>query len=151
MDNKYSDLLHQYLDGELGPLEKIILEEHLLSCPAARRELNQLKLLDWELKHQPAIEVPAELAACRMTALKAHMAASTGIVGEKRQRSTVAKDLWRMQFRILQNSSSFISINPVSRTLGRTVKGSFSLMGKAAGTALKKRKPLLGRFIPGQA
>lgn len=149
MDNKYSDLLNQYIDGELGPLEKIILEEHLLSCPASRRELNQLKLLDWELKHQPAIELPAELAACRMTALKAHMAASTA--GEKRQKSSVTKDLWRMQLRILQNSSSFISINPVSRTLGRTVKGSFSLMGKAAGTALKKRKPLLGRFIPGQA
>lgn len=149
MDNKYSDLLHQYIDGELGPLEKIILEEHLLSCPASRRELNQLKLLDWELKHQPAIELPAELAACRTTALKAHMAVSTA--GEKRQKSSVTKDLWRMQLRILQNSSSFISINPVSRTLGRTVKGSFSLMGKAAGTALKKRKPLLGRFIPGQA
>lgn len=149
MDNKYSDLLHQYIDGELGPLEKIILEEHLLSCPASRRELNQLKLLDWELKHQPDIELPAELAACRMTALKAHMAASTA--GEKRQKSSVTKDLWRMQLRILQNSSSFISINPVSRTLGQTVKGSFSLMGKAAGTALKKRKPLLGRFIPGQA
>jgi anti-sigma factor RsiW len=90
LDNKYSDLLHQYIDGELGPLEKIILEEHLLSCPASRRELNQLKLLDWELKHQPVIELPAELASCRMTALKAHMAASTVVV--KRQKSSVTKD-----------------------------------------------------------
>ena len=47
MHEKYSDLLHQYIDGALEPLENIILSEHLAGCQSCRRELNQLKLLDW--------------------------------------------------------------------------------------------------------
>ncbi len=146
MHKKYSDLLQQYIDREINPLEKMLLEEHLLSCRTCRQELNQLKLLDWELKHESAIEVPAELAAYRMAAIKTHFASATA-----QQKSTVVRDLWRLQLQILHHTSSFMGYSPVNRTLNRTVKSSFSLLGKVAGVTLKKRNPLLARFIPGRA
>ncbi|MDO9533846.1 MAG: zf-HC2 domain-containing protein [Bacillota bacterium] len=145
MHERFSDLLQQYIDQEINPLEKMILEEHLLSCRTCRRELNQFKLLDWELKHQPAIELPAELAAYRMAALKTHFAANV-----PQRKSSVARDLGRVQLQILVHASSFLGYNPVNRTVSRTFKRSLSLLGKMAGASLKKRNPLLARFIPGR-
>ncbi len=144
MHEKYSDLLQQYVDREIGPLEKILLDEHLLSCRACRQELNQLKLLDWELKHEPLIEVPAELAAYRMATIKNHFAQAP-----MQQRSSGVRDLWRLQLQIMYHTSSFIGINPVNRTVNRTVKRSISLLGKVASAAVKKKNPLLSRLIPG--
>jgi hypothetical protein len=63
MCNFNKTLLHEYIDGELAPLEVQILEEHLKSCSECRKELNQLKILDWDLHHQDAIEVPYEQLA----------------------------------------------------------------------------------------
>lgn len=145
MHEKYSVLIQQYVDREINPLEKMMLEEHLRSCRTCRRELNQLKLLDWELKHQPAVELPPELAAYRMAALENHFAA-----GEPQRKSSVARDLSRLQLRVFYHASSFIGYNPVNRTLGRMFKHSFSLLGKAAGASMKKRNPLLARIIPGR-
>ena len=62
MQDKYRELLNDYLDDQLSSLEKMLVEEHITSCSACRRELNQLKLLDWELRHQPGIDLPPELA-----------------------------------------------------------------------------------------
>ena len=146
MHEKYSDLLQQYVDREINPLEKMLLEEHLLSCRTCRQELNQLKLLDWELKHEPAIELPAELAVYRMAAIKTYFASTAA-----QQKSSVVRDLWSLQLQILYHTSSFMGYNPVNRTLNRTVKSTFSLLGKVAGATLKKRNPLLVRFIPGRA
>jgi hypothetical protein len=145
MHEKYNDLLQQYVDREINPLEKMLLEEHLLSCRPCRQELNQLKLLDWELKHEAAIEVPAELAAYRVAAIKTHFAEAPA-----QHRSSVVRDLWRLQLQILHHTSSFMGYNPVNRTMGRAVKSSFSLLGKVAGATLKKRNPLLARIIPGR-
>lgn len=145
MHEQFNQLLQQFIDGRIEPLEQIMLEEHLIYCRTCRKELNQLKLLDWELKNQQEMEVPAELAVLRMDAIKTHLAAERS--GEKEFET---KDIWRLQLQILRQASGFISINPVNRTLNRTIKGSFSMLGKAAGVTLKKRSPLLGRFIPGQ-
>ena len=145
MREKYNDLLQQYVDREINPLEKMLLEEHLLSCRPCRQELNQLKLLDWELKHEPAIQLPAELAAYRMAAIKTHFASATA-----QQKSSVVRDLWSLQLQIIHHSSSFLGYNPLIRTLNRTVKGSFLLLGKVAGATLKRRNPLLARLIPGR-
>jgi anti-sigma factor RsiW len=146
MHAKYSDLLQQYIDGALEPLEKIILAEHLSDCHKCRRELNQLKLLDWDMRHEPVIEPPAELAACRMAALSTHLAAETAA-----EVTTAAKERWALQKQTVQYTFAFISINPVNRSVNRAVKKTFSALGRAAGAGLKKRNPLLARFMPGQA
>ena len=145
MHEKFGFLLQQYIDQEINPLEKMILEEHLLSCRTCRRELNQFKLLDWELKHQPAIELPAELAAYRMAALKTHFADI-----EPQRKSSMIRDLGRLQLQVLVHASSFMGYNPVNRTVKRTFTRSLSLLGKMAGASLKKRNPLLARLIPGR-
>lgn len=65
--------LNEYIDGTLSPLEKMVMEEHLKFCPQCRRELNQLKLLDWEMKniYKEDVTVPSELALCRESVLQA--------------------------------------------------------------------------------
>lgn len=61
------DYIQDYLEGTLGPVEKIIIEEHLKTCEACRRELTQMKLLFWELeglKEEETI-LPFEVAEIR--------------------------------------------------------------------------------------
>jgi anti-sigma factor RsiW len=146
MHEKYTDLLQEYIDGALEPLEKIILAEHLADCHRCRRELNQLKLLDWDIKHEPVIEPPAELSAYRMAALQTHLA------NEKAARKAAApEERWSLQKQTMQYTFAFINYNPVNRSVNRAVKSTFSALGRAAGAGLKKRNPLLARFIPGQA
>lgn len=146
MHEKYFDLLQQYIDGALEPLEKIILAEHLSDCHRCRRELNQLKLLDWDMRHEPVIEPPAELAAYRVAALKTHLAAEKAA-----QVNTASRERWSLQKQTVQYTFAFISFNPVNRSVNRAVKSTFSALGRAAGAGLKKRNPLLARFMPGQA
>jgi hypothetical protein len=58
--NFNKDLLHEYLDQELEPLLAIILEEHLAVCSECRKELNQLKVLDWDLRFANHFEIPED-------------------------------------------------------------------------------------------
>lgn len=146
MHEKYSDLLQQYIDNTLEPLEKIILAEHLSDCYRCRRELNQLKLLDWDMRHEPVIEPPAELAAYRMAALKTHLEAEKAT-----QASIATEERWSLQKQTVQYTFAFITFNPVNRSVNRAVRNTFSALGRAAGAGLKKRNPLLARFMPGQA
>jgi len=146
MHKQFDVLLQEYIDGELDFLKSIILVEHLVSCQNCRRELNQLKLMDWDLKHQPLVEVPLELESYRMAAVKNHIAEA--VIGEKEGSHNKA---WYLQHHIFQYTFSFISYNPVNKTVARTAKKTVSLFTRAAGKSIKKRSPLLTRFIPGQA
>ncbi len=141
----YSALLQLYIDGEISPLETILIEEHLPSCRSCRIELNQLKLLDWDLNRQPTVEIPQELAEIRVMVVKNHLAAARAA-----QKEFAAKDFWRLQVNIYQHTSSFIALNPVNRALKNAAGKTASFLGKAAVTGLKRRNPLFGRFIPGQ-
>jgi len=146
MHENFHDLLQQYIDGELESLETIILEEHLSTCPSCRRFLNQLKLTDWDLKHQPVIDIPSELESHRRAAITTHLASV-----KTAEKSTSLNETWRLQKHILQHTFSFISYNPVNHTVSRSVKKTFSTITRAAGNRLRKRKTLLSRLIPGQA
>lgn len=146
MHEKFHDLLQQYIDEELEPLETIILEEHLATCKPCRKVLNQLKLLDWNLEHQPTVEPPPELETYRIAAVKAHLA---GI--KTAGQSAPLKEAWRFQQHILRHTFSFISYNPVNHSVTRSVKKPFYALARTAGNHFKKRNPLLSRFIPGQA
>ncbi len=145
MHEKIHDLLHQYIDDDLGLLETIILEEHLSTCQSCRKLLNQLKLMDWDLKHQPVVDPPPELIACRKAAIKTHLTAVKA-TGKKEP----VKEAWGLQRHILQHTFSFVSYNPVNRTVVRAVKKTASTLTRAAGSRLRKRSPIFSRFIPGQ-
>ncbi len=146
MHEKFNALVQEYIDGELGFIEQLILEKHLANCRACRRELNQMKLMDWDLKHQPVVEVPPELESYRMATLKAHLSDTENIEKE----SSFSKT-WRLQQLFLQHTFSFISFNPANQTINHSVKKSVSFFARVAGKRIKKRKSLLARFIPGQA
>lgn len=140
---KFQDLLELYIDGELEPLEALILEDHLADCRSCRRELNQLKLIDWDLKHQPAVETPPELAIYRSAAIKAHLA---GV--KEAQASARQQEKWRLQQHVKQYAFGFVSYNPVNRAVSRSVKKTVSTLTSAAGTRLRKKNPLLSKLIP---
>ena len=48
---KIKAYIEDYLDGALTPLEAGIVEEHILSCPDCRKELEELSFLRRELAH----------------------------------------------------------------------------------------------------
>lgn len=146
MQDRYRDLLNDYLDDQLDSLETLLVEEHLNSCAECKRELNQLKLLDWELKHQPEIDLPPELMEVRIAAVKNYVKSY-----ESEQGNSRVRDFLELQVSIMSNTSSFLSLNPVNKVLNRTAKSSVSALGKAAGAILKKKKPRLLKIIPGQA
>ncbi|WP_041917203.1 zf-HC2 domain-containing protein [Desulfitobacterium dehalogenans] len=56
-------LLQDLLDDTLDPIEKLFVDEHLKICPECRKELNELKLLFWDLSDKSTyeIELPPEL------------------------------------------------------------------------------------------
>jgi len=145
MHDQIHDLLHQYIDGELEIMETIILEEHLATCQPCRKMLNRFKVMDWDLKHQPTVDIPPELIAYRTAAVKAHLANIQTAVGKD-----PIKDAWHPQKHILQHTFSFITYNPVNRTITRSVGKTVSTMARVAGSRLIKRKPMLSRLIPGQ-
>jgi hypothetical protein len=126
--DNFNDLLQQYIDRDLGALEAMILEEHLAGCQTCRRELNQLKLLDWDLQHQPVVELPPELAIMRTDAVKTCLAA----VSSDKKSAPLTKS-WHYQQHVLQHTFSFINYNPVNRFVARSVKKSVSILGRAAG------------------
>ncbi len=146
MQDRYRDLLNDYLDDQLDSLETLLVEEHLNSCAECKRELNQLKLLDWELKHQPEIDLPPELMEVRIAAIKNYLKSYESLQGNSRVR-----DFLELQVSIMSNTSRFLSLNPINQVLNRTAKSSVSALGKVAGAILNKKKPRLLRIIPGQA
>lgn len=62
------ELLQEYLDGILDPLENIVLAEHLRTCEDCQKELNSLKVIDWDLNRffrEEGAAVPPEVAQIR--------------------------------------------------------------------------------------
>lgn len=146
MHDKFHYLLQQYIDGDLEPLETIVIEEHLSACQSCRRMLNQLKLMDWDLKHQPVVEPPPELEAHRQAAVKIHL--SNVKAAESRE---PVKETWRLQKQILKHTFAFVSYNPVNQRVAGSAKKTFLVITRAAGKSLKKGNPILTKLIPGQA
>jgi len=61
--NLDSALLQDLLEGLIDPVEKIFVEEHLITCKKCRKELAELKLLFWDLndKRNYDVNFPEEL------------------------------------------------------------------------------------------
>lgn len=103
-------LLQEYIEGSLLPLEKTILEEHLRHCDHCRKELNKLKIIDWDLRraYQEELEIPAELSSLRENVLESCLAQAP--CPTKQEKGITGKDIWQLQKNTLNNSVKFITL-----------------------------------------
>ena len=109
------EYLQLYIDGELDPLEKLIVEEHLLVCPPCRQVLNQFKIIDWEL-HNRDVVIPQKLTTLRHEVIASYTAKN------KTTASFGIKELYQIQHQVLKNSVAFMQFLPYSKVVEKTGK-----------------------------
>lgn len=130
--NFNKELLHEYLDQELEPLLAIILEEHLAVCSECQKELNQLKLLDWDLRFADRFEIPKE----EMQELRSRTLDQCFAAQEEGQNSLL--DLYKIQTHALSYAVNYVKYIPGTGLLKKT--------GLASGQLLRKKLlPSTGR------
>ncbi|MEN6459976.1 MAG: zf-HC2 domain-containing protein [Syntrophomonas sp.] len=121
------ELLHEYLDHELDPLLTIILDEHLAVCPECRKELNQLKILDWDLRFADQFEIPGEqLKELRTRTLDRCFA------DEEKDQSSLL-DLYRVQTHAASYAVNYVQYIPGSSLLKKTGQVSQQILLKTLG------------------
>jgi hypothetical protein len=100
-----TEYIQKYIEGTLDPLEDIIIQEHIRNCPDCKKELNEMKLLLWELAHIEGMEidVPAEAAGIRINVL-ANLDTISKRVG--------LKDLISLQKHVYKSSVKYLSFIP---------------------------------------
>ena len=118
------NLLQDYIDGTIEPLERVVLEEHLRLCADCRKELNRLKLIDWDLKNYfreaGEVPVPEELAVLRDASVSLFLAEeddrkqaeefdAARATGNERGKVGF-KDLLSLQVSNMNNALMFINI-----------------------------------------
>ena len=125
------------MDKDIDPLEKILLENHLLSCPQCRKDLNQLKIMEWDLNNINLPKTPKELTAIRNAALDKYFETT-----DESETSFGRKDIMNLQYRNLKNTVSFINYLPGKKIVENAVR-------KAAvkSTRETKKKSLLSKII----
>jgi len=111
MCNIDKGLLQKYLDKDIDPLEKILLENHLLNCSQCRKDLNQLKIMEWDLNNIDLPEAPKDLAAVRSTALDKYFEDI-----DESKTSLGAKGIMNLQYSNLKHIVSFVNYLPGKKT-----------------------------------
>jgi len=137
MCNIDKDLLQKYIDKDIEPLEKILLENHLLSCPQCRKDLNQLKIMEWDLNNINLPKAPKDLAAVRSTALDKCFKTI-----DEKENSLTSKDIIDLQYSNLKNTVSFINYLP-----GRKLVESAFKKNATKNTKETKSKSLISKII----
>ncbi len=115
-------LLQHYIDRELLPSEKVLVEEHLRSCKNCRRELNRLKILDWDLHSMPEIPVPGELSHVRHITLDRHFQRKGAGQGEKGARGPKTRGVLQMQYHTFRYTLRFFHYMPGSKAVQKSLK-----------------------------
>lgn len=60
---EYNEILSAYLDGELTPAERVVLLQHLASCPACRAALDEYRAIGSRIRALPPVQAPESLTA----------------------------------------------------------------------------------------
>lgn len=137
MCNMDKDLLQQYIDKDIDQLEKIFLDNHLLSCPECRKDLNQLKVMDWDLNNLVMPKAPKELASIRSSVLDTYFASIN-----KDDTSFESKDILNFQYSNFKNTVSFINYLPGKKMVQNAVKKATTNNSKEV-----KNKSLFSKII----
>lgn len=134
------NLLQEYLENTIEPLESIILEEHLKTCSDCRRDLAELKLLFWELEEMPFVEMPSEALMVKDEVLKNLKSLETSPQDIK---NFNIRDLAEIQNNIFQNATLFLKFVPGTKVVANTSKSSVkkasSLLTNLVKTSLRTR------------
>ncbi|KJS81665.1 MAG: hypothetical protein JM58_16455 [Peptococcaceae bacterium BICA1-8] len=108
------EMLQLYIDSELNSLEKFLLEEHLKDCTSCRKELNRLKILDWDFNSMAEkIDIPAQLLSLRISTLDQHIKEAQ----EEAEPTFGLKEVYELQYNTLKNTVNFIQYLPGNRLL----------------------------------
>ncbi|KXG73789.1 anti-sigma factor family protein [Thermotalea metallivorans] len=132
-------LLHEYLDGTIAPLEKIILEEHLKSCTLCRKELTELKLLMWELESLDEMDIPPDITLLRTKAL--------GELAPAENQGFGIKEFIHVQRNIFRHAALFLEAVPGIKSgaaaIEKGIKDTPSALYKTFDILFKGRERLL--------
>lgn len=125
------DLIQEYLEETIDPLEKIILLEHLKVCKSCRKELTELKLLYWEITDIPGVDIPSEAHIVRENVLNLIRESKSSYI----EKSTFTlKNYIAMQSNIVDTASFFFKFVPgakkASNVLDHLVIDAFKAKGK---------------------
>ncbi|MFZ5826892.1 MAG: anti-sigma factor family protein [Bacillota bacterium] len=116
------DLLQLYVENELHPAERAILDEHLKGCAACRRRVGFYKGLFWDLGHAPRAEVDAGSPEALAALLRAEW--ERGRSAERPSTLGLAT-LW-------------LTANPAARAVGGAGKAGLSTLGQAGKAGLSR-------------
>jgi hypothetical protein len=135
------DYLQLFIDDQLDPLEKLVLEEHLGGCKDCLRTLNQLKILDWDLKRLVEPELPQELEALREKVIEELTGHSSKDLREEKAGSP---GFFQRQYSNLSHTVKFTNYLPGSKLINRFTVTGYQL---AARRSKKQVSQLLKNII----
>lgn len=142
-------LLQEYLDRETGPLENLLLEEHLRACPGCRAEMEQLLVLFRDLEDPPQTSPPENLAMIRKNTIDRYLDGHTGITAGNEKSITasgtnlgsILSAIWQGQAVWANQTVTFVKYLPEARTTrnaSEIIKKSGRMAGKAMFSTAKK-------------
>ncbi|MFZ5986814.1 MAG: anti-sigma factor family protein [Bacillota bacterium] len=126
-----TDLIQEYLEGSIDPIEKIFLEEHLKVCKKCRAELTHLKLLFYEFESIKDIEmeVPTEVETVRAKVLSD--------LFDKDESGYGVKEFVKQQKEAINLAAGFLNFIPGKSIVKNGLKGANSLVGSASRKGIK--------------
>jgi len=137
MCNLDKDLLQKYIDKDIEPLEKILVDNHLATCSQCRKDLNQLKVMEWDLNNIDLPKVPKDLVIVRHAALDKYFEAI-----DTRETSSGTKNIMNLQYKNLKHIVSFVNYLPGKKTIEASFKKTAT-----KNTKQTKNKSLLSKII----
>lgn len=130
-DKVEGELLQDYLEGTIDPLEQLFLETHLSVCGQCRRELSQLKLAFWELndKKNYETEFPEELE-------EMGTAIADRVLGEKTK--STARKVRDVQVHTMKMTGDFLGRIPGAKQTPKILRKASKKITKGITNGLSK-------------
>jgi len=137
-----TELIQDFLEGTLDPLEKIIVEEHLKACETCQREFEEMKLIFRELDELGLsdMDIPPEIACIQASVINQYMSASGNV-------SFGLKEFLSIQKQVFEKAGLFLrfipGFKPGLKYIQKNIKKTPSLLYKAIGGAVTSGRKLM--------
>ena len=132
MEDRWTDRLSEYLDGELGATDHAELEQHLSGCAACAASLDELRTVVARLAHLPEAGPTHDLwpgIAARLDAARSPVAVDDGII-------SLAAHRRRFSFTLPQLAAAGIAVIALSSGLAWWVANGGGRFGGASHVAV---------------
>lgn len=152
MDCKFDEmLLYEYLDDLLENEEKLMVSNHLSSCPECRRKIAEIKLLFYEIENLDEVTIPDDIADIRAYVVNQAFVEDESFV--KKTYHTINSNYMKTKD-VLQNTPVISSMLPskdtaanVAKSILRTGKKAYKLASKDKKKTEKKKFKGLGDLL----